>query len=267
MNITTQTAQMYAKKYALVIGFVVLILLIAIPYMLGYRIGPGVKIERVGTLDLANIPAGSSIIIDQNFTRTTKAPGDASYELLTGSHSIIVSAPGDFPWNALVPITSGKNTVVTPILISEHPNITLLSGSDQTTAQQTIASSTLPSKTNPLVLADGCANVYVSNNQIIAEAQNAPGCTPPAFLCDTLTSCSPTVIFSPLSSLGGVARFPGRQDALVIEFDNVLYAIDLDPRTPQYFAPILGATSPKMGTLPDGTIVVQNGTAVFRINL
>ena len=267
MNTLLSQIRSFVRKHFFATLALIVVIIIAVPYLLGYRIGPGIKLERVGTLDLVNVPAQASIIIDQNFTRTTKKPGDATYELLNGSHSVIVSVPGDFPWNALVPITSAKTVQISPIFISEHPNVTLLSGAEKDVAVQTVASSTLPSKTAPLLLANGCATVYVDNNQIIAEAKTAPGCTPPPFLCDTATSCSPTAIFSPLPTLSGVARFPGRQDALVVEFNNVLYALDLDPRTPQFFAPILGATNPKMGTLPDGTIVVQNDASVFRINL
>ena len=267
MTTAPAIANRFVKKYSLLIAFIVLLLIIIVPYLLGYRIGPGLKIERDGTLDLSNLPARASVIIDQNFTRTTKAPGDAAYSLMTGSHSVIVSVPGDFPWNALVPITSGKNTVVAPILIPQHPDVTGLTGTDAAAAEQVVASSTLPSQDSPLLLANGCAAVYVTNNQVIAEAKSAPGCTPPPFLCDTANTCSPTVIFSPVSPLQGLERFPNRQDALVVEFNNILYALDLDPRTPQFFAPILGATNPKMGTLSDGTIVVQNGTTVFRINL
>ena len=267
MNIHLSQIRNYITKHLFLTVVLILVLLIAVPYLLGFRIGPGLKLERVGTLDLVNVPAQASIIIDQNFTRTTKKPGDATYELMNGSHSVIVSVPGDYPWSALTPISSHNTFKVTPLLISEHPNITPLSGTEKDTATNVIASSTLPSRTSPLLLANGCANVYVANNQIIAEAKNAPGCTPPPYLCDTVTSCSPTVVFSPISPLRGVARFPGRQDALVVEFNDVIYAIDLDPRAPQFFAPILGATNPNMGTLPDGTIVVQNDTAVFRINL
>ena len=61
--------------------------------------------------------------------------------------------------------------------------------------------------------------------------------------------------------------YPGRQDALLVGLNNVLYAIELDPRSPQFFAPVLTATNPVFGLLSDGTLVVKNDSAVFTIKL
>ena len=56
MDSTIDLSKKYGKKYILLIIAVVFVLILAIPYMLGYRIGPGVKIERVGTLTLSGLP-------------------------------------------------------------------------------------------------------------------------------------------------------------------------------------------------------------------
>jgi hypothetical protein len=268
MNQTTALTKKYTKRYLLLIIAVVFILLLAIPYALGYRIGPGVKLERVGTLELTGLPKGASVYVDQSLQKTTTKAGNLNTELVGGSHSVIVSVPGDYPWNTIVAITSHKTTTMNPIFVGETPIATLLSGTDRDAALAGIASTTLPTEAKPLLLANGCAAVYVADNQLLAEATTTSGCTtPPAYLCDNAGTCSPTIIFSPVSPLTFVAKYPYRQDALVVQIDNVLYAIALDPRTPQFFAPILTATQPIIGTLPDGTVVVHNGSSVFRITL
>jgi hypothetical protein len=268
MNRTLALTKKYTKKYLLLIIAIVFLLLLAIPYALGYRIGPGVKLERVGTLDLTGLPKGASVYVDQTLEKTTTKSGDLKDELVGGSHSIIVSVPGDYPWNTIVTITSRKTTTVNPIFVGESPIATLLTGTDRDAALAGIASTTLPTEARPLLLANGCATVYVSNNQILAEATTSASCAAaPSYLCDNTGACSPTIIFSPVSPLKIVAKYPYRQDALVVQLDNVLYAIALDPRSPQFFAPILTATQPIIGTLPDGTIVVHNGNSVFRITL
>ena len=256
----------YAKKYLLLIIAIVFVLILAIPYAFGYRLGPGAKLERVGTLTITGLPAGASVFIDQTLDTETSNPGNLKEELVGGSHSVIVSVSGDYPWSTLVPITSGKSATVNPIFVGMKPIVTPLSGTDKTAALAAIASTTLPSITTPLKLENGCVNVYVTNNQVIADAAATPGCTPPPYLC-VGGSCAPTIIFSPVATLSLVARYPFRQDALVVEFDNTLYALALDPRTPQFFAPILTGTEPVMGVLPDGTVVVHNGDAVYRVAL
>lgn len=258
----------YAKKHKILIAAIIILAVLIGGYAFGYRFGPGISINRVGTLTLSNVPAGASVYADQVLKKTSSATTTAmKVELGRGSHTVIVAVPGDYPWSTIVSIQSGKETPANPIFVSEKPNATPLSGDEKTTAIARIASAALPTLASPLQLAGGCALVYVSNNQIIADAATTtPGCTPPPFLCIN-GSCASTIIFSPVSPLSAVLKFPGRQDALVVELGTVLFVIALDPRAPQFFAPILTGTNPIPGALPDGTIVVQNNTAVYRLKL
>ena len=257
------------KKYWLLIIAIVFVLILAIPYLLGYRLGPGLKIEQDGTLVIAGLPKGASVYVDESLRGVTSKPGSMKDTVAEGSHSIIVSVTGDYPWSTIALVTSGKTSTVNPILVGMTPDATPLSGADKAAAISAIASSSLPSITHPLVLANNCAIVYVSNNQVIASAATStPGCsTPPPYLCDTDGSCAPTIIFSPIATLSAVEKYPGRQDAILVEFNNTLYALALDPRSPQFFAPVLTGTAPIIGALPDGTIVVRNGTAVYSVKL
>jgi hypothetical protein len=265
MKKTQASVIAYSKKNLLLIAAVVILLLIAVPYWFGYRIGPGLQIERVGTLVVTNLPKGASVFVDQSLHGITPKAENMRDELVAGSHSIIVSVPGDYPWSTLALIASTKTTTINPILVSLKPSVTPLTGSASSTALAAIASTTLPSITHPLKLANGCTLVYVTNNQVIEDASATPGCTPAPYLCDN-GSCSPTIIFAPIMPLSLVTAYPGRQDALVVGFSNALYAIALDPRSPQFFAPILTGTQPIFGLLPDGTIVVHDGKAVYKVN-
>jgi hypothetical protein len=256
-----------AKKYLLLIIAVVFILLLAIPYALGFRLGPGLKLERVGTVVITGLPKTASVYVDQTLFTTTSKPVELKDELLGGNHSIIVSVPGDYPWNTVVSVFSHKTTTINPILVGMTPIATPMTGADRTAALAAITSTSLPSLKHPIYLANGCAIVYVANNQIIADATTTPGCTPPPYLCEGADSCSPTIIYSPIAPIVAVTRYPFRQDALAVQIGNVLFALALDPRSPQFFAPILTATAPIIGTLPDGTIVIHNGSAVFKIAL
>jgi hypothetical protein len=258
------------RKFQYLIIAIVIIFALAFAYELGYRIGPGLTLARVGTISLTNLPKGASIYTDQTLRGVTANAGTQNEDLVAGSHTVIVSETGDYPWSALVSINSGKTTTADPIFVPMQPNVTPIASTSTAYKSDVaaIASTTLPTELQPLVLENGCVTVYVSANQVVASAATTtPGCaTPPAFLC-TAGSCSPTIVFAPVHPLTGVFAFPGRQDALVVEFDNTLYALSLDPRSPQFFAPILTGTNPIAGTLSDGTIVVNNNGAVYKVNL
>jgi hypothetical protein len=254
------------NKYFLLVVFIIIVLVIAVPYLLGYRLGPGLHVERVGTLALANLPKGTSVYVDSSLYTTTTATGTVTDELVGGSHSIIVSASDDYPWSSVTLVTSGTNTTIYPLLVSMRPNVTPLTGAQATQALAAIASTTLPTQANPLVMGNGCEDVYVANNQIIASPVEASGCTPPPYLCIDAT-CSPTIIYSPIATLKSVLPYPHRQDAVVFQFGSTIFTISLDPRSPQFFAPMLIGTNPRMGMLPNGTIVVQNGSVVFSLAL
>jgi hypothetical protein len=258
--------QTFVRKYLFLVVLVLIIIFAVGAYLFGYRVGPALSIEHVGTLSLTNLPTGTTVYVDQVINGTITATSTKNIELVGGNHTVIVSETGDYPWNDLVSITSGKTTTLNPIFIPEQPDATPLQGSAATSAVARIASTTLPTQSSPLVLANGCAHVYVSNNQVIADPATAPGCTPPPYLCVN-GKCASTIIFAPVNTLSAVIAFPGRQDALLVGLNNVLYAIALDPRSPQFFAPVLTATNPVFGTLSNGTLVVRNGTAVFSVKL
>jgi hypothetical protein len=256
----------YINSHRIITGFVVVVLALLFLYAIGFRIGPGVAVTRVGTLELQNLPASTTVYIDQTTSATITKTTTKKFDLLPGSHQVIVSTAGDYPWNDLVAVKSGQTSIDNPILIPEHADVTVLGTSTQATALARIALTKLPTQTNPLHLANGCADVYVSNNQVLADAAQSSRCTVPSYLCLGGT-CAPTVIFSPTATIQAVFQFPGRQDAIVVAINNTLYALALDPRNPRFFAPILGATQPSFGTLTDGTIVIKNGSMLYSVKL
>jgi hypothetical protein len=258
----------YLKKHRVLVVLILIFVVLASLYGAGYRLLPGPSLQRVGTLTLTNLPLNTAVFADQVLVTTTKRVGDTKLELVPGGHTIIVAAPNDFPWNTVLSVVSGKDTVANPILVGYKPNAIALTGDELAAAFSAVASTTLPTSAHPLRLAGGCAAVYVENNRVLADATTTPGaaCTTPAFLC-TGATCTSTIIFSPTEPMTAVLAFPGRQDALIIQLGRVLYALALDPRDPRYFAPILTGVNPQTGALPDGTIVVRNNAAAYKLKL
>ncbi len=139
-----------------------------------------------------------------------------------------------------------------------------LTSSEGVAARAAFATQKLPTLMAPLSL--GCAEVYVSNNRVIATAAStSPACaTPPDYLCSA-GSCAPTIIYSPAAPLHSVIPFPGRTDALIVATGEWVYTIGLDPRTPQYFAPILQGLSPMVAPGPNGSLYVGDEKAVYGV--
>ena len=261
-----ETIYSFLRRYAILLALLLVIVIIAGFYLAGFRVGPG-GVQRVGVLTLSELPADTKVYVDQTL-KTTSNGQRVKFELVPGSHSIIVDAPNEYPWSSIVKVASGHETTIDPFLVATKVSVTPLTGDQQKAALAAIASSTLPTEAAPLHLANGCATLYVSSdNQLIEDAASStPGCTPPAYLCLN-GSCAPTIIFAPVAPLTFVAPFPGRQDALLVAFAGSLYALAVDPTNPQFFAPLVRSANPKFGITKDGSLVVQQGQTVSKIGL
>lgn len=234
---------------------------IVIFHMSGFRIGPGVSIVRVGTLVVTDLPEGASIYVDDSYNRRTS--GSAKITLIPGSHHVIVSVDGHQPWSELVAIESDTETKVRPLVVPTRMNIEEIEDKD---GLAKVTATKLPTVAAPLTMAGGCALVSVSGNRIIADATTTPGCTPPPYLCSE-GSCGPTVIFSPLEPMHSVISYPGRDDALIVSVGRTLFVLELDPREPGYFAPLVRGTNPKAAPWDEDSIVVLVGPDLFLITL
>lgn len=234
----------------------------------GYRLGPGLTVLKNGTLALIEVPSGTQVFTDLSRQHTVSSTGELRIGLTPGAHTIIVDAEGFQPWNELFMIESTELTTLSPILVPVNVRATKLEGAEKIAADRLIRSTLLPSKKSPLVVANGCAVVYASSNKIIAEATSTPAssCTPPAFLCET-GFCAPTFVYVPAETLRSITSFPGREDALVIAAGGLIYVIELDPREPQFFAPLFKGKSASVTTWSENSVVGTDGSDTFVIPL
>jgi hypothetical protein len=252
----------FLKRHVVLLLLVLFIVIVGGAYLAGYRPGPGLTVERVGTVVVDGIPAGTSVYADLT-SRGTSTGGSVSMTLLPGTHSVIVDAPDYQPWEKIVSVTSSKTSHISPVLVKKEPlKESVIGGTEPFFAAA--ATSTLPTQASPLIM--GCQMVYVSDNRVIAEALPAASstspCTPPDYLC-TEGACEPTVVYPPSDTLRSVVPFPGRTDAIVVSVGEWVYVLGLDPRTPQYFAPLARGTAPVV--LPESTTTVDvvDGQSVF----
>lgn len=256
------------RQYWLVLLFLLIVLLGVGAYAYGYRLS-SLGLVRAGTLVLQGVPEGARIYTDQS-RLTLASGGDALIDLVPGNHTVIVDAPGMQPWNELVTIQPGAKTSHAPLLIPVEVVARVLHGEERTLAADAILAYPLPKKESSLSLFGGCARVYVFENRIVADATTTPSCTPPEFLqCATETDalCPSTVIFPPNERLESVSPYPGRDDALVVAAGSQAYVLELDPRAPQFFAPILKGVRVRGAPWTDQSIVISDTKKVFELPL
>lgn len=261
------------KSYWLLVLVVVLVILIAAGYFTGYRLDGG-GITRVGTLTLTGLPEKTAVYIDAS-RRVRASGGKAELSLTPGTHSVIVDSEGNDPWNEIVEIEPAKDVTVSPILVAASIKKVMILGADKDKALALTRTISLPTKARPLALANGCASVYASGGRIIAEATTSPSCAaiPPYLSCAPASSenpsgaCAPTIIFTPSAALSAVIPFPGRQDALIVWAGKLVYVLELDPREPQFFAPIFKGAVTGVAPWSAASVIVTNGTEVLELPL
>lgn len=254
-----QQALAALKTHRILAAFAAILLIGGGIYVSGYRLGPGFTIARLGVLQLVNVPAGDQVFVDYGLRGVT-AGGTYPIALMPGTHNVIINETGSYPWEEIVTVGSNQTTPIKPLLVKKAGSRLQLSGDLRAAALSAIASTTLPSEAAPLSM--GCANIYVAGNRIIAApATSTPGCTDVAYACSN-GACSPTIVYAPSATITAVLPYPGRTDALAAAVGGHLYAIEIDPRTPQTFAPIYDGFEVKAATSTgDGLYVFDDGVA------
>ena len=249
-----------------ILASAVFVLLLGGGYLMGYRVGPGITLVKTHLLTITNLPRGASVFTDYA-PRGTSEASTMHITLVPGQHTVLISAKGYWPWDHVVTVPNNTNATVHALMVPKVTSGTLLSGAKAKAARERVAAQTLPSATKPLVLENGCALISLTDtNQIIATPTTTPSCTPPPFLCVGGT-CAPTVILSPVKKPTTIVPYPHREDALLIAIGKTVYALSLDPRTPRTFAPVLKGIAPQLTTEQNGTVVVVDKSAAYRLAL
>jgi hypothetical protein len=259
----------FFKKYrytSVISGVFILILVITVTlFSLGYRMGPGLLIQQAGTLSIPDVRPGATIFIDHEYSGQS-ATSSTKAMLTPGNHLVIVSTDEYQPWNELVEITTGVTTNVNPIYVPKIVTPKQLAKDAEARAQGVMLSYMLPTAENPLMMKGGCAKVYTDYDRIIAVGTTTATCTAPAYLCQDRV-CNPTIIFSSSEPLSSVIGFPGRDDVLVVSGGARSFVLELDPRTPEFFAPLVHAKGAKAAPWTEHSILVTTDQGIREVEL
>ncbi len=252
-------------RYTIIISGLFLLILF-VGYTSGYRLGPGLVLTKEQQVILTGIPNDASVFsdyaLDKNIRNNT-----IIISLVPGNHTLLVSAKGYWPWKYMVTVPENKSVTVRAFLIPRIPKGKILSGTERATAEKKLKASVSLNNNKRLLLADACMSLSVSNNQIIATPlSGSVSCTPPPYLCLNNT-CAPTIIFSSRNKIIQFMTYPGRNDAILLEIGNTVYALSIDPRSPRTFAPLLKGIKPVIAPGKNNTLLVQDEKTVYQLTL
>ncbi len=272
-DLTPEKLLIYLKRYALVLIFLVLVLGGIFAYAFGIRF-TSQGFVRAGSLVMTNLPEGTSVYTDQSKLRIARG-GKVEIDLVPGGHTVIIDAPGQQPWNDLFTVTAGEVTTLNPLFVPKEPKLRTLTGEERAAAASAILAYALPTKFAPLQMAGGCALVYVAANRIVADATTTPNCVAPEYLlcpveeggARTEACPSSTVVFPPNEYIESVSPFPGRDDVLIVSAGSQAYVVELDPRAPQYFAPLVKGARVRSAPWSDTSIVYSDTKHVYEVPL
>ncbi len=252
-------------RYTIAIsGLFVLVLFIG--YASGYRLGAGLVLTREQQVIITDIPNDARVFSDYAL-HTNIRNHTISISLVPGNHMLLASAKGYWPWKYLVSVPEDKSITIRAFLIPHVPKGKILSGTERLRAKEKIAEVVLPTSTQPLTFTKKCMSLAISGNQVIATPFSHPSsCTPPQYLCSENT-CSPTIIFSSPKKITRLIPYPGRDDAILIEIGNTIYALSIDPRAPRTFAPLLKGISPLIAQGKNNTLLVQDERTIYQLTL
>lgn len=249
----------FVKKHWFLTLFVLVIGILTLAFLAGYRPGPYGLPVKAGTLTVQNAPDGANIFIDSTRRHVVKN-GRASLQLAPGTHTVIVDYGTSYPWNELVTITSDKTTTVTPLFVNSDTKAAQVEEARIAEATRALATRALPTKAAPLTLDNGCLRFYVSGTRILGEA-GTEGCVVPEYLACTeeakaeFGACLPTVIFESGDTLESVLPYPGRTDALILASGNLVYVLEIDPRDPRFFAPLIKGPNVRAAAWSETSII------------
>ncbi len=254
----------HLRRYGVWWAFVLFLAILVGGFALGYRVGPGLSIVKAGTLVLTDLPPQTAIYVDTKLRATVRDGGEYRTRLVPGIHTLIVSTEGRTPWQDAVQVNSGLTATKKPLLLPVRPDGDVLRAEARAEAIRFINALRLPAANTALTV--GCTDIYVAQNRIMGRA--VPTCErAPDYLCTEGDCSAPTVLFSPVETVTSVAQFPGRTDTILFTIGDFVYALDIDPREPRFFAPFIRTTTPKIGIGADGTLILKDEDNAYSFTL
>ena len=219
--------------------------------------------------ELVIAPTGGtpSVYIDRTQRDAlSSSSSDSTYGVTAGTHQVIVSRDGYWPWSDDVSTTAGEQTKISPFLIQETPQEVLQAASSVQTALQEAASQPVAASSSAATSSDGKMRAYVAGESNLIAQWNAGEDSAPDYLNCHEGTCGVSVYNrTPITQ---IAFYPERHDVLFFATANGVYAIEIDPRgATQNFQPVVQNVQNPVFSIEDDQIFVQSTSGITVSNI
>ncbi len=240
------------KKISLAI-FGVLIIGALWFFLSGYRISSSLAIVKRGTL-VIDIPLADTHVYINGRDRfiSTRTQQQAVFQLMPGSHEIVIGKEGYFPWKRDVVIQEKETQTIYPIWRSRNTTGEIITERDPeyNSIYARIQNNALPTKTKPLVSTDGNVSIWVEGQSIMSE-----------------TADGSKTVFTGISPIRSVAFYKNRPDVIMFAHETGIYIIDRDAGGFQNFMPVYIGQEPRFEVANEESIYVKDRNMLLRVIL
>ncbi len=230
---------------------ILILLIVLIGYGIGYRITSTMGIGKIGQVTMTLPLPKTSIFIDQDQKiDTTKENEPVDVSLSPGSHQIIISGNGYFPWTKNITVPSGGTVTLSPIFIAQNTSGSIITNKDPEYGKikSDIAANKLPTLVHPILSSDNTTTLWVENNAILVKTPTAT-----------------TTVIQPDTEIKNVSFYKNRNDVVMFSTNNTIYAIEVSSNGTQNFMPIYKGTKPAFIAPDPNYIYVEDATSLMQV--
>lgn len=239
------------KEKILIITGIFIIILFIFFYKIGYRIGPGISIGKVGVVNI-NVPfKETNIFVDgKNKFSSSKENDVLNIKLSPGKYSVIVSKEGYFPWNKDLYVKSNDKISISPIFVSKNPSGEIINEIDPEywKIKNLIEQNKLPTKNSPIISSDGKTKVWIESNSIMSEMDGKI-----------------KTVITPEFAIKNISFYKNRSDAIIFSSADSVNMIEIDSENFQNFMPIYKGNSPRFVETDQNFIYIDDNSVLMLV--
>ena len=247
----------------------VIVLVFAAVSDAGHRVMGSLGLTDTGRISIVAPRENVKIHINETYIETSDGTETVQRALPVGTHSVIVSRSGLYPWMKTVTVKQNSTITLRPFLVPHNPRTTLIRPSHNSyrALRAKIQSSQPPSPETPITSVDGSIDLWIQNDAIHASWNNGTTSAPAAFCPGG--QCRDSITVTPSKApIRNLAFYRDTHNVAIMAAEEGVYAIELDPRgNTQNFQPIYEGIAPRFAKISTSTIAVYDNGTMRRVHL
>lgn len=236
-------------------------------FVSGYRINSNFSIIKPGKIVvLSPLPKTKVLVDGGHYAVTQKTNEILTQTISSGIHVLSLSKDEFYPWQKAIEVKPNETITLKPFLIKKvYPKTEILEADPEyEKIKWDIMYATPKDITDKKISANENMSVWVEGNDIYAEWLKNKEVAPYRF-CDDMPCEMARVVFQGKDEIRSLDFLPKRDDVLIMATQNGIYALEIDNRGMQNFAPIYEGVSPKFIVNKNNEILVEDNNKILKI--